>query len=495
MNIRPKKAILLFVLFLLTVGAVAVIWLMFQPQPSKEWLMLGNPFSGFSTFRNEEFKKTLLEKEGISLEFDKKAFDQEKRAQDLNEGKAQFIVTTLDQVIEHEPEGKIVALIDRTIGADAVVLNTVKYPELKSLEALRKLVEMKGKKKLKIAYAVNNPTEFLAYVFDTESFEHFGVDFELSDFEILGYNSTPDVWDKLPNEPDVALAVLFEPFVTKARKKGYKVIFSTKDEPEAIIDVLVASNRLLKEQPERVSKFLEVYYKHIHRYLYRPERMQEQIKSDDPELSPDEAKNIYEGIHFFTALEANDWLTNGKLEERIKYVTAVLDVDIGKVYNTKTPKDFFDDQLIKMAVSTTEEYCSVIDDAPFCLSQRPTPPTPKPSPTTTSPPQFSTVTVYFVKGSDALTSQSQRKLNDLAKQIKAEYPENIFRVIGHTSMTGSEDYNLLLSQKRANAVANYLNNLSLKNEIISEGKGFSRLLPDKDPDSDRQQRAEIRLVQ
>ncbi len=497
MNTLLKKAILLSVLFLLTIGGVSVIWSVFtESQPPKEWLMLGNPFSGFSTFRNEEFKKTLLEQAEISLKFENE-FDMVDRVRRLNEGEAQLMVTTLDQLLQHGREGKIVGLIDRTIGADAIVLNTVKYSELKSLEALRKLVEMKGKKKLKITFAKNTVSEFLARVFDAELVENF----ELSDFEILGRKSTPEAWQSLQTEPDVALAVLFEPFITKATNKGYKVVFSTKDDPQAVIDVLVASNRLLKKQPDKISKFLELYYLHINSYLYEPELMREQIQSDDPELSPDEAKNIYEGIHFFTASEANDWLTNGKLKERIVYVGELLRLAKKQPKIPKEPEDIFTAQPIEVAVVDNKKICKILGDKPqvekrICSSKpEPIPPSPEPTPPITKQTTTFPRTVYFVSGSSALTSKSQRELNDLAKKIQEKYPENILRVIGHTSNSGSQDYNLLLSQKRANTVAKYLNNLGPKNEIISEGKGFSSPLTGISPEDPRQQRAEIRLVQ
>ena len=57
-----------------------------------------------------------------------------------------LIVTSLDQYLTHQPQGKIVALIDRTVGADAVVLNSERYPQLKSLIDLDKLVKEQASK-------------------------------------------------------------------------------------------------------------------------------------------------------------------------------------------------------------------------------------------------------------------------------------------------------------------------------------------------------------
>ncbi len=103
--------------------------------------VLGDTFSGYSTLRNPEFQD-LLKQSGITLKYNDE-FDQSKRAEALNQGKADLIVTTLDQFLTRKPQGKVIALIDRTVGADAVVLNTHRYPQLKSLIDLNKLVAQK----------------------------------------------------------------------------------------------------------------------------------------------------------------------------------------------------------------------------------------------------------------------------------------------------------------------------------------------------------------
>lgn len=76
--------------------------------------VLGDTFSGYSTFRNDAFQEALGEP-GIRLDYADE-FDQFQRAQALGQGKADFIVTTLDQFLKQKPKGKIVGLIDRTWG-------------------------------------------------------------------------------------------------------------------------------------------------------------------------------------------------------------------------------------------------------------------------------------------------------------------------------------------------------------------------------------------
>ena len=158
-------------------------------QESGQLLVLGDTFSGYSTFRNAAFQDALNEV-GISLSYEDE-FDQAARAERLTQGEADLIVTTLDQFLQQQPEGRIVGLIDRTVGADAVILNTPKYQGLTSLQDLSQLAaEARSQgQPLGIAYAGDTPSEYLALVLDTK-FEGFN----LSDFEITEVADASEAW-------------------------------------------------------------------------------------------------------------------------------------------------------------------------------------------------------------------------------------------------------------------------------------------------------------
>ncbi|KPL69012.1 membrane protein [Erythrobacter sp. SG61-1L] len=63
--------------------------------------------------------------------------------------------------------------------------------------------------------------------------------------------------------------------------------------------------------------------------------------------------------------------------------------------------------------------------------------------------------VTFDVDSSTVKPEFQRTLDTIANSL-VTYPNSLIDVMGHTDSTGSDEYNLALSQRRANAVADYL---------------------------------------
>lgn len=471
------------------------------PRKTNQLTILGDTFSGYSTFRSSEFQEALKEV-GLSLTYQDE-FDQAQRAQLLNQGKADLFVTTLDQFLKQQPQGKIVGLIDRTVGADAVVLNTKKYPSLKSLLDLSKLVQEKQSQgeKLSLAYAGDTPSEYLALVLSTK-FEAF----KLSDFEVKEVGDASEAWQLLqdPNE-NVAVAVVWEPFVTQARQQGYTVVLSSKDAPKAIVDVIVASEGLIQSQSSKIGELLEAYYRRIDANVRQPSQLQEQI-AEDGNLSTNDAATVLDGIDFFSAVEAKDWMTDGTLEKRIGSTAAVL-VLTGKMNQVpQNPQELFNSQFITKAASNTETLIELVQADNPELAERlagkgntiASTPTVSASQVQTAPDIGNLQVrgeVKFDSGSAELTNEGKETLGKLAQEIKEFNPQTVaVRVIGHTSKTGTPEFNQKLSQERAQVVVNDLRNQGLQHKFVPEGKGFYLPMTGISPEDPRQQRTEIRLV-
>ncbi len=463
--------------------------------------LLGDTFSGYSTFRNEDFQ-SVLEESGIEINYADE-FDQSLRAKKLGRGEADLIVTTLDQFLQQQPSGKIVGLIDRTVGADAVVLNTKQYSSLKSLLDLETLVRQAQSRgeKLGIAYAGDTPSEYLALVLDTQ-FDTFN----LSDFELRPVADASEAW-ALMQDPDenIAVSVLWEPFVVKARQQGYSVVLSSEDAPSVIVDVIIASDRLIQSNPDIISLLLEKYYRRIDANARDASQLQAQV-AEDGNLPVDEAASIIDGIDFFSATEAKNWFSDGTLKKRIEATAAVLTLANRMESVPTDTSNLYAGQFVVEAANNTQALIDLIrvdnpeladrlaGDLPVVTSAR-----------TTSAEQFKAAAdignfqvkgqVSFASGSAQLTEEGEQTLAQLASNLKEFNQETVaLRVIGHTSQTGSAQANQQLSQRRATVVANYLKGIGVQLSISPEGKGSSELLGEISPTDARQQRTEIRLV-
>lgn len=473
---------------------------------SKQLTILGDTFSGYSTFRSPIFQQA-LEEVGIDLRYQDE-FDQAHRASRLDSGQADLLVTTLDQFLKQKPQGKIVALVDRTVGADAVVLNTKKYPSLKSLLDLRQLIKQqqvdgqhKGQR-LSTAFAGETPSEYLALVLDAK-FE----EFNLSDFQVMKVVDASEAWQLLQDPyQNVSVAVLWEPFVTQARQQGYTVVLSSRDVPNVIIDVIVASDRLLQSHPQTVSDLVEGYYRHIDVNSVRDNSLLQEQISEDGSLKSSEAATVLRGIQFFTGAEAKDWITAGTLKQRISSTAAVL-VLAGQLNQVpRAPEQLFASQFITRAASNTQ---NLIDDVrgadPELAEQLSSQTKADTANQIASASQIRPASdignlqvrgkVNFARGSLQLTDPGKQTLSQLAQEIAEFNPGAIaVQVIGHTSQMGSASFNQSLSQKRAQAVVNYLRSRGLKHNFAAGGKGSSQPLSGISAADARNQRTEIRLV-
>ena len=101
----------------------------------------------------------------------------------------------------------------------------------------------------------------------------------------------------------------------------------------------------------------------------------------------------------------------------------------------------------------------------------------------------------FEKGKADLNDDAKLVLHDLAKIMKQN--ENIkLEIEGHTSAEGDAEYNKTLSQKRAQAVVDYL----VEKEGIDQerlwarGMGSSKLLDAENPTSEVNRRTEFKIA-
>ncbi len=102
--------------------------------------------------------------------------------------------------------------------------------------------------------------------------------------------------------------------------------------------------------------------------------------------------------------------------------------------------------------------------------------------------------IQFALNSSELSETSKTNLNDLAGTLK-KYEDTNVLIEGHTDITGSRDYNMTLSDKRAESVADYLQSLGVQGKrVTTEGYGPDQPLADNDTDYGRQQNRRVEVA-
>jgi OOP family OmpA-OmpF porin len=93
--------------------------------------------------------------------------------------------------------------------------------------------------------------------------------------------------------------------------------------------------------------------------------------------------------------------------------------------------------------------------------------------------------IFFKKDSYELTGSSEVELDKIVRFLNAN-PNTTMLIAGHTDSDGSESYNLDLSQKRAQAVYNYLiDNEIVQDRLIYKGFGETRPIAPNDTPSNK----------
>jgi OOP family OmpA-OmpF porin len=304
-----------------------------HPADATTLVVEGDLWSGYAPFRDPH----LLDGTGYTLQYEEQLC-QDMRAADVSAGKADFEVTTLDQVVLNHPDGVVVGLIDQSRGADALALNTVKHPYLHSVDDLPQLVEeSKGGTKPVLAYTGNSPSEMLL-----NELANTTEGLRLNDFDLVSVDQSSSALAML-DSGQADLAVIWAPDTVTARAAGYTITLSSKDVPDAIIDVLVASSSTIEKHPAAVQAMVDSYYGYMGARLSDSERLL-RLVADDGQLETADAQAVLDGMKLYSAAEADTFVNANvfpvdqpQLAQSAKSIGAVLalnhpGIDVDRVH-------------------------------------------------------------------------------------------------------------------------------------------------------------------
>jgi OmpA-OmpF porin, OOP family len=114
----------------------------------------------------------------------------------------------------------------------------------------------------------------------------------------------------------------------------------------------------------------------------------------------------------------------------------------------------------------------VVREVPAPAPAPPPPPPPPPAPPVPPPPkgEIRLQGVTFATNSAQLNSESNTVLDTTAASLKP-YPNLVLEVRGYADDRGSQEYNLKLTQRRAESVMQYLQSHGVSNQMTAKGYG------------------------
>ena len=409
-------------------------------------------FSGYAVLRSKEFERELRGK-SIKLKLTDDGADYPARLAALQRGDADLAVFTIDALVKACAEASdlpatIVALIDETAGADAIVA----YKEtIANVDAL-------NHPETKFVLTPDSPSETLARVV----MSRFQLD-QLSEAPFVEVQDAAAVVARYKkSRPVDRLAyVLWEPYVTQVLKNDRThVVVDSSRFPSTIVDVLVASDDFIAKNREAVVDVVKAYLKANYEYREQATRIKlvvQDATAGDSKLTAEEAKRLVEGVWWKNTQENLAHMGqrgNTKLlhiEDMIANVTALL-LESGSIATDPTsghPNYLYNDSIWRELV----DYHPGVDAEKIRGTQLPK----------LSESQWGSLveagtarapTLVFARGTDRLTQRSKLLLDELAGTLQTTRYYVIVR--GNASRRGNLEANMQLAQRRAQTVEDYL---------------------------------------
>ena len=363
---------------------------------------------------------------------------------------AAFTIDALVKVcaeIEDLP-ATVVAIIDETTGADAIVAYRETVANVDGL----------NRPEMRFVLTPNSPSETLARVV----MSRFNLD-RLADKPFIEAASVEEVVRRYqkakPNDP--LAYVLWEPFVSQVLKNPamHGVIDSSRF-PSTIVDVIVASDDFVTKKPAVVRDFVECYLRTVYEFRDRAEWsnwcMEDARRSGTP-LQEAEANKLVEGIWWKNTPEnlAHMGLLQDQglphIEDMISNVTDIL-VSTGAI--ARDPTDGHPSYLYY-----SRRLQSLLDLRPGLeaetVRQIRLPPL-----TDQQWEQLTTVgtarvpALVFARGTDQITELSRAVLDELARKLQT--PASTSSFAGTPRRRGDLAQNKALAERRAKAAEQYL---------------------------------------
>ncbi|MFO7846357.1 MAG: OmpA family protein, partial [Balneolaceae bacterium] len=102
--------------------------------------------------------------------------------------------------------------------------------------------------------------------------------------------------------------------------------------------------------------------------------------------------------------------------------------------------------------------------------------------------------ILFGFDSSTLRSEAQENLGKLSEILNRD-EDTILMIVGHTDSTGDEDYNMSLSERRAQSAANYMISQGLsESRVQTEGRGETEPIADNSSEQGQQENRRVEVA-
>lgn len=258
-----------------------------------------NLWSGFMPWQTAQEAK-IFEENGLSTELTWFPVLSDQLTA-FNTGKLDAAGITVSDMLNGVVNGvpcKVVATTDISLGADAIVTS----PDIQSIQ------DFAGK-----AASVEIGT--VGHLLFLTALKQAGV--PQDSVQIVNQAADAAITALIAGRTKIAYS--YEPFVTQAVNEGKgKVIFSSKDVPGLIPDLLVVRQELIDQNPEAVQNLVNVWYKTLN---YRQQNLQQAlaIEAKQAGVSVEEYEALLGGLKWLTPEESLAAFQPGQTTESLIY--------------------------------------------------------------------------------------------------------------------------------------------------------------------------------
>jgi outer membrane protein OmpA-like peptidoglycan-associated protein/ABC-type amino acid transport substrate-binding protein len=498
---------LIGVVLLLVLGIAGIVGAYFLLPYFKDWQVKGTSdagkvkgqvtialdnWIGYFPLRSPEMK-TAMRRAGWQLVIEDDKADYRSRMERLKKGEIDLAAATVDSYLLSGPAfefpGTMIMVIDESKGGDSMVAKA---------DVARNLSALRGRSDLRVAFTPGSPSHHLLKA----AVDHFNLP-ELNPVgpgRIETNGSSEALQKLLTGKAD--LAVLWEPDVTRAlAQPGVVKLLGTEDTRRLIVDVLLVSRKVSKEQPELIKLLMKTYFRTLKNYRDNPDLLKKHIR-EDTSLDDTAVTSMLKGVSWVSfGQNCEQWFdvaAPGTTAEQglvdTVYSTASILVAAGdfskspvpgedpyRLINSSFLEDLFAGGLASVGETATsgvgaaeslEARFSALDEAGWAGLKE----------------------VGALKVDPIIFQSSATELDLLAKQVVDKTVDRLkhypnFRVVikGHTGTRGDPAENQRLSQERAEAVAKYLEityNVD-PNRMRTLGLGGTQPLPAQPGESKR----------